>query len=305
MQSLTAGVWIERPRPEIFDLFGTTEGLKSWFASDAEVILAAGMFNFWGDHTPEEPVQFSGHTRLVRVKAPESLCFGWRLRGVESIVTVDLEERDGGTEVTVKHEGLQPRAENAGSMHDFWYAALENLRLRALTGRPQPMPDYRPQVGPEVTLHMEMLGTPEQVFDKIANPEQIDRYFGRGAVVEPRVGGRVSFGWQDGGPRTITAFEPARHLAYRWQYGSERETEVSWTLRPQGSADGGTPGGARGDGQGSATVLELRHTGWHPSFEGEAYRVGWFSFLAVVKAMVELGDAWRAVRIEGARHGDV
>ncbi len=289
MQSLTAGVRIGRPRPEVFGLFGTTEGLKSWFAADAEVSLDAGMFNFWGDHTPEEPVQFSGHTRLVRVKAPESLCFGWRLRGVESIVTVDLEEGDGGTQVTVKHEGLRPRAENAGSLHDFWYAALENLRLRALTGRSQRMPDYRQQPGPEVTVQMEIRGAPEQVFNKIANPEQIDRYFGRGSVVEPRVGGRISFGWEDGGPQAITAFEPARRLAYRWRYGCERETEVSWTLAPRGEA----------------TALELRHTGWHPSFEGESYRVGWFSFLIVVKAMVELGDDWQAVRMEGARHGEV
>jgi uncharacterized protein YndB with AHSA1/START domain len=293
MKSLTASVWIGCPRPEIFDLFGTSEGLKSWFAADAEVILTAGMFNFWGDHTPEEPVQFSGHTRLVRVKAPESLCFGWRLRSVESMVTVDLEERDGGTEVKVKHEGLQPRAENAGVMHDFWYAALENLRLRALTGHPQQMPDYRQRMGSELTLHMEVQGTPEQIFDKIANPEQIDRYFGRGSVVEPHVGGRISFGWDEGGPRTITAFEPAKKLAYRWQYGPERETEVTWTLAP------------RGDGPGGATAVELRHAGWHPSFESEAYRVGWHSFLVVVKAMVELGSAWQVVRIEGVQHGDV
>jgi uncharacterized protein YndB with AHSA1/START domain len=288
MKSLTAGVWVNRPRPEVFDLFGTTEGLKSWFAAGAEVILAAGMFNFWGDHTPEEPVQFSGHTRLVRVKVPESLCFGWRLQGVESMVDVELEERDGGTQVTVKHEGLQPRLENAGAMHDFWYAALENLRLRALTGRPQRMLDYHRHAGPEFTLSIAIQGAPEQVFDKIANPEQIDRYFGRGAVVEPRVGGRISFGWEEGGPRTITSFEPARMLAYGWQYGRERETEVSWTLVPQGDA----------------TLLELCHGGWHPSFETEAYRAGWYSFLTIVKAMVELGDAWRMVSIEGSRHGE-
>ncbi len=289
MKALTASVWVRAPRPAVFDLFGTTEGLKSWFADGAEVILAAGMYNFWGDHTPEEPVQFSGHTRLIRVTAPELLCFGWRLRGVESIVQIRLDERDGGTQVSVRHEGLQPRSENAAAMHDFWCAALENLRLRAMTGRPQRMLDYRQHRGASFTLGIEIAGSPEQAFDKIASPEQIDRYFGQGSVVEPRVGGRISFGWPEGGPQTVTAFERGRRLAYRWKYGAERETEVTWTLEPAG------------DG----TRLELCHSGWHSSFESEAYRAGWFSFLVIAKAMVELGDDWRMVSIEGARHGEV
>ncbi len=45
MRMLTAGVWVRAPRPAVFDLFGTTEGLKSWFADGAEITLAAGMYN--------------------------------------------------------------------------------------------------------------------------------------------------------------------------------------------------------------------------------------------------------------------
>jgi uncharacterized protein YndB with AHSA1/START domain len=289
MESLTASLRIRRPIEEVFELWGTSEGLRSWFAAGAEVILSAGMYNFWGDHTPEQPVQFSGHTRLIRVDAPRSLCFGWRLRGVETVVDVALAERDGGTQVTVRHESLPARPKDAAALHDFWYAALENLRLRALTGRPQAMLDYGPHVGPVIELHTTVQGPPEAVFDRIANPEQIDRYFGRGARVEPRAGGAISFGWPEGGPRTVTAFEPGRRLAYRWQYEQEPETEVTWALTP--SSEG--------------TSLALSHGGWHPHFESEAYRAGWYSFLAIVKGMVELGDDWQMIRIEGAAHGEV
>ncbi len=289
MGRLQAHVWIPRPREEIFDLFGTSEGLRSWFASGAEIILAAGLFNFWGDHTPEEPVQFSGHTRLACVDAPGLLSFGWRLRGAESLVDVQLTEQDGGTRVAVTHDSLGPRPSEAGAMHDFWYAALENLRLRALSGRPQQMLDYRAHAGPSFTLGIDVSGSPEQVFEKIADGRQIDRYFGQGARVEDHVGGAATFGWEQGGPTTITAYEPNARLAYRWRYAQEPETEVTWTLAP-------TETGTR---------LEVSHSGWPQTFASEAYRAGWFSFLVIVKAMVELGDAWRMVQIEGATHGDV
>ena len=54
---------------------------------------------------------------------------------VASVVTLDLVEKDGGTEVQITHEGL-PSAESAGRHEDGWNGCLDNLERRVLGASP-------------------------------------------------------------------------------------------------------------------------------------------------------------------------
>lgn len=286
---LTAQVRIQQSPAHVFNLLSDADGLKQWFAEAASVDLDRGEYNFWGEFTPETPGKDSGHVMLIGYTAPLALSFSWRLRGAETRVEYRLEADGNGTMLTVEHSGLPARAEPQGAMHDFWYIALENLRLAALTGEQQQLCSYLPKRGSSFSLSVDIRGTATEAFSKITDPAEIDRYYGNGAQVDLRVGGKFDYGWQGGlGPIKILELQPARKLIYSWKYDEPYETVVNWTLADSGGR----------------TRLTITHSGFTEEFDSEGYRTGWFSFLAIIKGMVELGDRWSMVEISGIEHGD-
>ena len=56
---------------------------------------------------------------------------------------------------------------------------------------------------------------------------------------------------------------------------------------------------------GGITRLTLEHGGFAADYDDEEYRAGWFSFLAAIKALVELGADWSRVSVKGVEHGEV
>lgn len=287
---LTARVRIPARPEQVFRLLSDTESLTRWFCQAARIDLAGGEYSFWGQYTPETPAENSGHVRLVDYTAPAALSFSWQLRDTETRVAYRLEAEGDGTLLTVEHSGLAPRPEPDGAMHDFWYIALENLRLLAVSGEQQQLVSYLPKRGPSLELSVDIRGAAGDVFEKITKPAEIDRYYGNGAQVELRVGGKFDYGWPDGlGPVKILELEPARKLVYSWKYDEPYETVVTWSLAESGGR----------------TRLTITHSGFSEDYDSEGYRAGWFSFLAIIKGMVELGHGWSMVEIGGMAHGAV
>jgi uncharacterized protein YndB with AHSA1/START domain len=119
-----------------------------------------------------------------------------------------------------------------------------------------------------------------EVFRALVEPEKIrawNAYVGAAVRVEPRVGGRYSFGWageatDKDGPGEIVRYEEGQKLTYTW-HGSPN-TLVSWEVEPL-------------PGPGPKTRVRFTHSGFvkDPDIVWE-YRLGWAAFLLAFAAAV-------------------
>jgi uncharacterized protein YndB with AHSA1/START domain len=281
---------------EIWPLLTEGAHLVHWFAEHAAVELP-GEYRFWGKYTPDTPGPDSRHVAQVAASAPDvagtggRLSFAWHLRGQDTQLALMLAPADGGTELRLQHSGLGERINQNGAVHDFWYTVLSNLRLYALTGRPQQLVEYGPRPGTGMTVEVEVAAAPEAIFPYLIEPEFMARVWQDENVrVEPVVGGVYDYGWQTGGPRRILALDPPRLLSFSWLYPPETaESVVTWRLAALDSGH---------------TRLSLTHEGFTAGDDHEEYRAGWFSFLALIKGMVELEGRWSRIVLKGSQHGE-
>lgn len=170
--------------------------------------------------------------------------------------------------------------------YDFWDLSLENLRgwleRKAVGARC----DFSSVQRGDVRLSAEIGASREAVFQALIKPEDLERYIAKKAVVEPRVGGRYSFGWKNDGPVKILDLVANEKLSYSWWYKRPEDTIVTWTL----------------EGSGGRTWLILEHSGFGVDRSSEDYRTGWLAFLVRIKALVESGSAWHAPIFSATDH---
>lgn len=283
---------------QVWPLLSSARELTRWFCEKAEVDLPAGRFNFWGVLTPDAPAETAAHIHLSGWHAPAEpggegggLAFDWFLRGQQTSVDISLVPMPDGTAVEVHHSALGERLTSKGAVHDFWYSALENLRLLALTGKPQTLPEYGPKPGSSLMVQVDIAASREDIFRCLIDPQWMSKLWDdEKIVVEPQPGGVYDYGWKEGGPRRIVAIEAPNLLSFTWVYPPEtEETLVTWKLEDLG---------------GGLTRLSLTHSGFAPDYDDEEYRAGWFSFLAIIKGICELGQRWQRVSIKGIQHGE-
>jgi uncharacterized protein YndB with AHSA1/START domain len=114
----------------------------------------------------------------------------------------------------------------------------------------------------------------------LIEPEQLSRWVGGKASVEPRVGGRYDFGW-DHGPIKILDLQPDKALEYSWNYAETGDTVVRWEL----------------EGSKGKTKITLVHSGFNEKDRKASggYSFGWQAFLVSLRRMLEVGPSWRAI----------
>lgn len=264
-----------------------TEGaaLETWLAERAGVSIPEDRFVFWGRHTPQGK---PGRQRLLAAAPDRLLRFTWELDGEKTTVEIRLEP-DGahGTLLTLTQTGVPSlevlmapagRRDGLHSIHTFWPLAIANLANHMEGRELLPMCDFGDTHRDEACAELFIGAPPERVWASLIEPEEIDRWFGASAEVEPRVGGRINL-VGGGKPGEILELEPGRKLVYGHQ-----GTVVRWGLE---EADGGTfltlsNGGYSGDGPGSAAQHEA----------------GWLGALAELKRIHELGPAYRSLTVE-------
>jgi uncharacterized protein YndB with AHSA1/START domain len=176
---------------------------------------------------------------------------------------------------------VQRRPAGTSGTTDFWVVALENLRLH-LHGK-QPVRYDFTQRDSEVRLAVDAEASASALFADLLSPQVLDEFWSNGAVIEPHVGGRYSYGWRSGGPSKILELDPDKKLTLDWSYSGEPDTVVSWQLA----------------GSGGRTRMTLVHTGFDPDTNREDYRHGWLGFLVPLKARAELGEQWSRVKTDG------
>jgi uncharacterized protein YndB with AHSA1/START domain len=169
--------------------------------------------------------------------------------------------------------GPPGRRDGRHSMHTFWGLALVNL-AEHLAGRiPALRADFGPGRAREIRAELDIAAPPDRVFASLVDPDAVARWFGWPPEIDPRVGGRISFG-VDG---EITEFEPGKVLVY----GDAEGAVVRWELA--GSAGG--------------THLTFVQSGFGPDELDSAaqHEAGWLAGLAELRRMHELGPDWAPV----------
>ena len=144
------------------------------------------------------------------------------------------------------------------------------------------MPDFTdPQ--PEVRASILINAPREQVFRALMEPAKLDKWIASAASVEPRVGGRYSYGWKypvdgrdvTGGPTRILEMIPNEKLVTDWPDwrgdASVPKTTVTWLLE------------SAGDG----TRVTVIHSGFARTTDISDYPFGWSGFLGQLKALGE------------------
>ena len=127
------------------------------------------------------------------------------------------------------------------------------------------------------------------MFAGLIEPSLLERWIlpegltSSGIVVEPRVGGKYSYGWRypvggkevEGGPTRIIELEPNRKLVTDWpDWRGEPTvppTTVTWLL----------------EAEGTGTRLTLIHGPFSRPVDQSDYRYGWGGFLDLLKRELE------------------
>jgi uncharacterized protein YndB with AHSA1/START domain len=134
-------------------------------------------------------------------------------------------------------------------------------------------------------LHSTLIrAAPEQVYQALATAEGLDAWFTRGATMDPRPGGSITFRWRDWGPERISdegggaVLEaiPGQRFVFQWHPDTEAyATTVEIDLEP--------------DPQG--TTVRLRESGYQDTPSGrEAFTncaTGWGEALTLLKFYLE------------------
>jgi uncharacterized protein YndB with AHSA1/START domain len=105
----------------------------------------------------------------------------------------------------------------------------------------------------EVTREIVFAASPDEVWEALTEPEQLEEWFANDVELDPREGGQGIFRWGDGEERraTVVVAEPNERLVLDW----EEEGEVEFTLE---EVEAGTRLLVRESTPDFTTALELR-----------------------------------------------
>jgi uncharacterized protein YndB with AHSA1/START domain len=272
----------------VFHALTDPSALRGWLAEHAEVSLPDKQFAFWGRFTPNGDV---GRQRLLDAEPGRLLRFAWDLDATERIVEIDLTPDDQapgeqpGTVLTLTQTGsttYEQMVEGIQSEAGLWDWRLPIANLaNYLEGRePAPRLDFTERPHGSVRIEVPIDAPAEQVFAALIEPDQLDRWFGNGSIVDPRVGGEIRFSPQEQ-PVKILELEPNQALAYSWRW-RDLETAVRWELEDSGGR----------------THLTIVHSGFGDDQPGARQHLGgWLCFLAELRRMLEAGAAWRPMEM--------
>lgn len=275
---------IHAPREAVFRAWTTPESIKRWFSTREAPVRNVTIEPRVGGKLLIECDYQGGVWRLKaeirEYRAPQRLAFTWVSEGISaeigSVVTVDLSERGGRTELVLRQEGfpsLEKREENAGG----WTALMDNIAgeagdapgtLRAVVKKFIPAP-------------------PEAVYHAWVSPELAAKFMGylggdAKMTADVRVGGRFHIDMHGGKEKTIPhdgeylVVDPPHRLVFTWESpysAKELRSTVSLTFQP---ADGGTD-------------LTLVHERFSDEANRKDHEGGWADFVNQLAVLAKIG----------------
>lgn len=278
---------LSAPRERVFQALTDENELTCWFAEAAEVEpQAGGEYRFWGLHTPGVPTRAQSAQKVIRIEPPRLLAFSWKLEGRDSEVTLELEATDEGASTLLKGRHHFPDAPEVPRpldlVDDLWRISLANLRAHLGGGEGVCMPDFSDPIT-RIRQTIAINATREQVYQALLDPAFLEKWLGGKSTVDPRVGGKYSYGWQyevrgkqvQGGPTKILEMVEDTKLVTDWpNWRGDPQMPVqriTWLLEPVGDH----------------TRVILIHEPFERTVDVSDYPQGWAYFLSRLKAEIE------------------
>lgn len=139
MGTIRKTVDLDFPRALVWEAISTSEGLSAWLMPNDFVLRDGHAFTLQTDPAPG----FDGTVRctVLSYEIERMVSFSWRGGGLDTIVTIALEDSASGTLLTLSHEGF--------SLRQLPVRAILFLGWRKLLGRK--LPAYL--VSTEVPVH--------------------------------------------------------------------------------------------------------------------------------------------------------
>ena len=281
MNEIRLSIPIKTDQKRLFELLIDPKPLSVWFAEHADVSIDEDRYNFWGKYTPDNPREKEGQHKITAFEHNRMLSFEWKLRGAFTLVEYMLTPWDEGCVFHMRHSGLPKPHPNKASIGDFWTHVLEGFRSWIEHGRSYELINYGDIPRGDVELAIEIAAKPEEVYQALTDPAQLDRWISAAAKIDPRPGGTIDYGW-GGGPVKILDVDPGKKLSYTWQWENEPETVTTWEL--EGSSGG--------------THLTVVQSGFAPDRDSGDYYSGWHKYINRLKSMLEQGSDWKKVAVE-------
>lgn len=271
-----------------FAALSEPQELGRWFAEHVDVEpRQGGAYRFWGRHTYGAPTHAQATQQLLRFEKPSSLAFTWTLHDQPSQVSYVIEtdpKNPDGVIVKGKHEfAVAPAIGRAREMvDDLWRLQMGNLQAHVAGGAGVLLPDFTDS-SPQVRVAILIDAPRERVFRAMMEPELLNQWIASTAQVEPRVGGRYTFGWKyeqngvnvEGGPTRILELVENERLVIDWpDWRGDKSVptqKITWLL----------------EAVGKQTRVTMIHTGFVRAVDISDYPFGWGYFLSRLKIAAE------------------
>jgi uncharacterized protein YndB with AHSA1/START domain len=185
---------IPASREQVFAAWSDPESIRHWMCPGHIVSTEAQIdFRVGGSYRilMKGANQDYDHTGVYRVIDPPSkLVFTWISKGTdlaETLVTVELKERQSGTELTLTHERF-PKPEKVRPHIDGW-SEIVSLLAEHFEKRANPR-DFR--------LVLEFKAPAAKVYEQFATGQGVRNWWTRFCEMDEKVGGRASFRFPKG-----------------------------------------------------------------------------------------------------------
>ena len=183
---------ISHPSIEIFSALTEPYRLEQWFCEHADVSMTDGKYDFWGKYTPGNPSKSEGHHRILSYSENKRLSYNADYAGSPLEITLALNGLDAGTILTTTIIGDLTVKSGYAWPGDICLISVENLIQWLEKGVVENRIDFSETHSREFSLSMNINKPAKDVFDALVNPEKLNRYMGKNAVVERRPGGKYS-----------------------------------------------------------------------------------------------------------------
>lgn len=279
---ITNGCDLDVSPARAFALLSEPAELRRWFAEDIEIdAREGGLFTFAG-----RGAYVPTSTRLTAFEPGRMLAWDWPLHGVQGRVTATVTPSDTGdgcrVDVVCSFPTRPPIPRGRELVDDLWRFHLGALKALSHGETDVVLPDFGDPT-PEVRQSIHIDAPRSAVFKALIEPEMLAEWtlFGK-PEVDPRIGGKYSYGWVYeaegktlyGGPTRILDMEQDVRLVTDWPDWRGDATnggqKITWLLEDDGAG----------------TRLTLIHDGFGRASDISDFPFGWAGFLDGIKSAV-------------------